>query len=292
MVRVSLLAMALGLGLGTCGQAADASRAPETLVVQSGDLKLRAQLFYPKGQGPFPAILFNHGSGHTGGTSAGGADHRHPELLGPLFARHGYVFLYLFRRGDGLSAGQGTPSGDVMDRAFASGGQDARNLVQLRLLEADEMDDALAGLAYLRALREVDRHRIAVVGHSFGGTLTVLLAERQASIRAIVTFGAGGYSWDRSAQLRERLTAAVGRMSAAAFFIHAQNDYSIRPGTGLGAEMGRLGKPHLVKIYPAVGQTADEGHDFIHVGVATWEPDVFAFLDQELTATDEEHRGP
>jgi dienelactone hydrolase len=288
MIHVFLSAIVLSLGLAARGEAADVARAPETVVVQSGDLKLRAQLFYPKGQGPFPAVLFNHGSGHTGGTSAGGPDHRHPELLGPLFARHGYVFLYLYRRGDGLSAGQGTPSGDVMDRAFASGGQDARNLAQLRLLETDEMDDALAGLAYLRALREVARHRIAVVGHSFGGTLTVLLAERQASIRAIVTFGAGGYSWDRSAQLRERLTAAVGRMSAAALFIHAQNDYSIRPGTSLGAEMERTGKPHLVKIYPPVGRTADEGHDFIHLGIATWEPDVFAFLDQELTPTDKE----
>jgi carboxymethylenebutenolidase len=292
MVRVFLSAVVLSLGLAARGEAADVARAPEKVVVPSGDLKLRALLFYPQGQGPFPAILFNHGSGHTAGASAGGPDHRHPELLGPLFARHGYAFLYLYRRGDGLSAGQGAPSGDVMDRAFASGGQDRRNLAQLRLLEADEMDDALAGLAYLRALREVDRHRIAVVGQSFGGTLTVLLAERQPSIRAIVTFAAGGYSWDRSAQLRERLTAAVARMSAAAFFIHAQNDYSIRPGTGLGAEMERLGKPHLVKIYPAVGRTADEGHDFIHLRIATWEPDVFAFLDQELTATDEEHRGP
>jgi dienelactone hydrolase len=184
-----------------------------------------------------------------------------------------------------MSSGQGIPSGDVMDRAFAAGGQEARNRVQLRLLETDEMDDALAGLAYLRALREVDPGRIAAVGHSFGGTLTVLLAERSASIRAIVTFGAAGYSWDRSVELRQRLTGAVGRMSAAALFIHAQNDYSIGPGTGLGAEMERLGKPHLVKIYPAIGQTAEEGHDFIHLGIPTWEPDVLAFLDQQLAAT-------
>src|SRR5262245_61369317 len=283
MIRATLLAIALSHGLVMLADAADVARAPENVVVQSGELKLHALLFYPPGEGPFPAVLFNHGSGHSGGTSAGGPDHRHPELLGPLFARHGYLFLYLYRRGDGLSAGQGTPSGDLMDRAFASGGQSARNAVQLRLLATDEMDDVLAGLAYLLSLREVDRHRIAVVGRSFGGTLTVLLAEHHPSIRAIVTFGAGGYSWDRSAELRERLTEAVGRMSAAAFFIHAQNDFSIGPGTSLGAEMERLGKPHLVKIYPAVGQTTAEGHDFIHLGIATWEPDVFDFLDQHFT---------
>ncbi len=35
----------------------------ETVVVQSSSLKLRAQLWRPEGRGPFPAVLFNHGSG-------------------------------------------------------------------------------------------------------------------------------------------------------------------------------------------------------------------------------------
>ena len=52
------------------------------------------------------------------------------------------------------------------------------------------------------------------------------------------------------------------------------------PGKFLGAEMARLGKLHRVKIYPSVGRTADDGHDFIHLGVATWAPDVFTFLDE------------
>jgi carboxymethylenebutenolidase len=280
-VRVFLLAMGLSVALTGRSQG-HMSGAASTVIVPSGGLELRARLFYPRGQGPFPAVLFNHGSGHTGGVWVGGREPRHPELLGPVFARHGYVFLYLYRRGDGLSAGQGIPSGDVMDDAFASGGQVARNQIQLRLLEGDEMNDVTAGLAYLRALQGVDPMRIAVVGHSFGGSLTVLLAEHDPSIRAIVTFGAGGYSWVQSAPLRARLTTAVGRMSASAFFIHAENDYSIRAGTELGAEMARLGKPHRVKIYPGVGQTAAQGHDFIHLRISTWEPDVLTFLNEQM----------
>jgi carboxymethylenebutenolidase len=46
--------------------------------------------------------------------------------------------------------------------------------------------------------------------------------------------------------------------------------------------MKRLGKSHHVKVYPAVGQTAAEGHDFVHLGLSTWEPDVFAFLDGRM----------
>ena len=41
------------------------------------------------------------------------------EVLGPVFARHGYVFLYLFRRGVGLSADQGTNAVDAMNSEAA-----------------------------------------------------------------------------------------------------------------------------------------------------------------------------
>jgi len=279
--RIFLLTLALGFGLAVRAEA-QVSGGHDTVVVQSGTLKLKALLWRPRGRGPFPAVLFNHGSGHTSGTSAGGPDRRHPELLGPVFARHGYVFLYLYRRGDGLSAGQGNASGDLMDRAFAAKGQEARNEIQLRLLQTDEMDDALAGLAFLRGLPEVDSSRVAVVGHSFGGSLTVFVAEHYSALRAIVTFGAAGYNWDRSPQLRARLTEAVGRISVPAFFIHAENDHSLGAGISLVAEMERLGKPHRIRIYPPVGRTVDEGHDFIHLRISTWEPDVFAFLDEHM----------
>ena len=55
--------------------------------------------------------------------------------LGPLFARHGYVFLFLFRRGAGLSAGEGTNSFDRMRQASAENGQEGRNRMLLELLE-------------------------------------------------------------------------------------------------------------------------------------------------------------
>ena len=169
-----------------------------------------------------------------------------------------------------------------MNSELAAHGQEARNRLQLQLLENREMSDALSGLVFLRALPEVDAHHVAVIGHSFGGSLTLLLAEREHDLRAVVIFSGVGYSWDRSPQLRARLLAAVAHIEAPVFLIHAANDYSVAPGKELDARLQQLGKPHRLKIYPPIGRTADDGHDFPYLGLSTWEPDVFAFLDEHM----------
>jgi dienelactone hydrolase len=106
-----------------------------------------------------------------------------------------------------------------MDAELATKGQEARNQLQLRLLEIDEMDDALAGLQFVRTLPEVDRERVAVAGHSFGGALTLLVAERDRTLQAAVVFSAPGYSWERSPPLRERLldVYATSRYQCSSF---------------------------------------------------------------------------
>lgn len=256
---------------------------PDTVVVQSGSLRLRAFEWRPQGKGPFPAVLFSHGSALDSANSANGRrDARNRErgaaVLGPIFARHGYVFLYLFSRGAGLSAGQGTYSGDLRAAELATRGQEAHDRLQVRLLEGDELSDAFAGLAYLRSLPEVDAGRVAVAGHSFGGSLTLLVAEHDSTLRAAIDFASAAGSW-RSAPLRARLQAAVSRTTVPVFFIHASNDYSIEPGESLAADMARLGKPHRLRIYPAFGRTSEDGHRIVYLSTATWEADVFVFLD-------------
>src|ERR1700688_52675 len=80
------------------------SSAPGIVIVPSGKLHLRGWLFRPQGAERAPAVLFLHGSGggdpdHTAGLTM----ETTAERLGPVFAKRGYVFLYLCRRGQGLS---------------------------------------------------------------------------------------------------------------------------------------------------------------------------------------------
>ena len=277
---VATLVFAAALAATARGQS---TGRPETVVVHNGPITLHALLWRPQGRGPFPAILLNHGSGRTReelerlGPYEGQA-----EILGPVFARHGYVFLFLFRQGVGLSADQGVSAIDLMNSELAAHGQDACNALQLRLLENRELHDASAGLAFLRGLPEVDSRNVAVVGHSFGGSLTLLEAEQEPDLRTVVIFSAAGYSWDRSPELRTRLLNAMAHIRAPAFFIHAANDYSINSGKALDARLEQLGELHRLKIYPPFGHTPDDGHSFALLGVRIWEADVFAFLDEHM----------
>jgi dienelactone hydrolase len=256
---------------------------PETVVVPSGKLRLKAFLWKPNGPGPFPTVLFNHGSGgadadHTAGLPMTVA----AEKLAPLFLKHGYAFLYLFRRGQGLSADQGQFMQDILLQEEAAKGKDSRQHLQFLLATTDHLDDVMAALAFLKATPTVDAKRIASVGHSFGGQLTLLAAEHDNSVRAAVTFAAAAGSWERSLELRERLRAAVEKTTAPIMLIQAANDYSTAPGYALANELKRLHKPYLLKIYPRVGQTSEDGHNSLYLAIPEWEHDVFKFLDEHV----------
>ena len=256
---------------------------PETVVVPSGKLRLKAYLWKPTGPGPFPTVLFNHGSGgadadHTAGLPMTEA----AEKLAPLFLKHGYAFLYLFRRGQGLSADQSRFMQDTLQQEEAAKGKEARQHLQFMLATTDHLDDVLAGLSFLKTARAIDAKRIAIVGHSFGGQVTLLAAERDNTVRAAVTFAAAAGSWERSPELRERLEAVVEKTTAPIMLIQATNDYSTAPSKELADNLRRLHKSYLLKIYPPVGQTPDDGHNFLYLGIPQWEDDVFRFLDEHL----------
>jgi dienelactone hydrolase len=272
-ILVSLALIAVVLASGAAVR--QAAPSPESLIVKSGPLQLRALLFRPRGTGPFPAVLFNHGSY----ISAAPMPPDTAAIVGDVFVKHGYALLFLFRQGIGLSIGQGTADGDLMENAFKTSGNEARNRVQLELLDGEELNEVTAALDALRARPEVDARRIDVVGHSFGGQLSLVLAERDARLRGAVLFGPAALSWERSPMLRTRLIEAARRAPAPLMIVHARNDYSVAPGRTIAAERQRLGKPHQLKMYPPFGANASDGHNIVFLSVPTWEQDVFRFLD-------------
>src|SRR6266850_2449004 len=249
------------------------STAAEVVSFQSGELILRGMLYKPEGTGPFPAVVYNHGS------APGMLSKDAFETVGPVFLSHGWVFFGPYRRGQGLSVSAGPYIGDEIAAAKKKGGITAGAAAMVRLLETDHLNDQLAALAWLRAQSFIKPDRVAVAGNSFGGIEAVLGAERASYCAAVDSSGAA-QSWAQTPEVQALMTRAVRNSRAPIFFFQAENDYDLSPSRTLSAAMKDAGKEFETKIYPPFGKSAQEGHSFGYFGSSVWGVDVFRFLDQ------------
>src|SRR5712691_174671 len=103
--------------------------APDAVSFPSGNLTLHGVLYKLDGNGPFPAVIYNHGSA-PGMLSSEAFD-----ALGPVFVGRGLVFFAPYRRGQGLSASAGPYISDEINVALKSGGIRAGAATMVRLLE-------------------------------------------------------------------------------------------------------------------------------------------------------------
>jgi carboxymethylenebutenolidase len=246
--------------------------AADVIEFRSGEITLHGTLYKPEGPGPFPAIVYNHGS------APDMLSKQAFDALGPVFAGHGWVFFGPYRRGQGLSAAAGPYVGDQIAAAEKDGGISAGAAAMVRLLETDHLNDQLAALAWLRKQGFVQPDRIAVAGNSFGGIETVLGAEHGNYCAAIDSAG-GAQSWAEAPDLQSHMARAVRNANVPIFFFQAANDYDLSPSKTLSAVMKDAGKTYEVKIYPPYGSSPQEGHAFGYLGAAVWADDVFRFLN-------------
>ena len=149
--RLSFLALRTkrflcGFLLCTLAQAlAVAQTKPEEVVFSSGGPELHGFLWKPEGTGPFPAIVWNHGSEKLPGSQP---------ALAKFYTAHSYVFFVPHRRGQGRS-----PGNYIQDLvAQAPPGERARRMVEL---QQAAVVDVIAGLNYLKSRPFVDPARIA-----------------------------------------------------------------------------------------------------------------------------------
>jgi carboxymethylenebutenolidase len=250
--------------------------AADIVAFPSGEITLHGVLYKPEGTGPFPAVVYNHGS------AAGMLSKEAFDALGPVFASHGWVFFGPYRRGQGLSASAGPYIGDQIAAAEKSGGISAGAAATVRLLEKDHLNDQLAALAWLRERGFVQPARIAVAGNSFGGIEAVLGAERGNYCAAIDSAGAA-QSWAQAPELQSLMTRAVRNANAPILFFQAANDYDLSPSKTLSAVMKAASRTYELKIYPPYGNSPQEGHVFGYFGSAVWADEVFRFLNQHCT---------
>jgi dipeptidyl aminopeptidase/acylaminoacyl peptidase len=234
---------------------------PEVVAFPSGSLTLHGFLYRPSGAGPFPAIVFNHGSEKLPGPMGGQAQ---------FYVPHGFVLFVPHRRGQGRSADAGTYIGSIPPSSPAH----VEEIVK-------QSDDVIAAVTYVASLAYVDPKRVAVVGCSYGGVESLLAAERGSGITSAIDFAGGAMMWASSPALQQRMKTAARAARVPVFFIQAQNDFDTAPSIALSDEMKKSGKPTRVHIFPPNGTSAMDGHHFCAGGPnPPWGAEVLQFLSE------------
>jgi dienelactone hydrolase len=245
------------------------------ITFKSGDLTLVGYTFHPDGTGRFPTVIWNHGSEKN---PAGG---RQFDAVAEVFVPHGYAVVAPVRRGH--TGSEGTYIADATE-ALRQTGDASWKAGVVRLLETEQLDDQLAGLAYAKTLPFVDATRLVVAGCSYGGIQSILAAERGAGLRAALPISPAAQSWNGNALLQERMKRAVRNIDMPVLLIQPPKDPSLEPARVLGAEAARAHKTRFTtKIYPATMPAAEQGHCFGGApGFHNWADDAVAFFASVL----------
>jgi dienelactone hydrolase len=245
----------------------------EAITYRSGPYELQGTIYKPKGPGPFPAVLWNHGSEKNPGPQ--------PELAA-FYTSHGFVLFTPIRHGHGGMPGDYIV--DLNDR-FLAEHKDNEMLAWKLMVPLHEVynADVAAATDWLKAQSYVDRTRIVITGVSYGGIQTLISAEKIPAICGYVSFAPAAMSWNMTV-LRERLLLAIKNAKAPIFLLQAANDYSTEPVKVLGKAIEKKGPPNRAKLYPAFGSPGQHqmGHGSFatwNIGTEIWGPDVLAFIN-------------
>jgi hypothetical protein len=148
-------------------------------------VKLAATLTLPPGAGPFPAVVLITGSGPQDRNEAL-LGHQPFLVLADYLTRRGIAVLRADDRGVG---GTSKPGPNDTTENYAA--------------------DALAGVEFLKARKEIDPKQIGLVGHSEGGMAAPLAAVKSTDVAFIVLMAGPGIPGD------QLLTKQIGLIAAA-----------------------------------------------------------------------------
>lgn len=251
---------------------------PSIVSFTSDGTILRAYLYKPNGQGPFPVVIWNPAS--SKGMFGPGDDSQFSAL-----ARHavdrGYALFVPDRHSNSQSRGM-VKGGELTEQLRGESSDLAS--VERRAVEFYESHnkDVLAAIEFIKAQSFIDDRRVVMAGSASGAVQSLLASEKETGVRAFVVFSPGAASWKENSLLQAMLRRAVRNAKAPIFLIQAQNDFTLEPSELLGKELEKKGSTNRVKVYPPFGTTHAQGNMFALNGSSTWSSDVFDFIRESL----------
>jgi len=248
----------------------------EKVKIQGAGRVLAATILRPEGQGPYGAVILNHGVS----ASARERAKESSDLLinaAAVFARRGYVVVMPLRRGFGATGGEmaedpGSCSNPNYEKA-----------------ESAAADDVMAAYEYTRTLPYVDGSHMILAGQSAGGMVSIYTAgmRNPQGLVAVLAFAAGrGGDPDTTPGVPcavepvAKVFETVGRnIRVPVLFNYSENDLFFSPKVTRGwyDRFNASGADGEYALQPSFGK---DGHYIFGdtLGVRYWLPTVEGFL--------------
>lgn len=194
---------------------------PTPFVEEGQPVTLELVYRAPPGTGPFPTLLFTHGSTSNGNDVR---EVRHTVVyadLAAFFNERGWLVVFLQRRGRGQSGGRYAEGWD------AAAGRYACSLPAAAQGQARGLEDLDVALSFLLNDRRVDARRMLVGGNSRGGALSLLHASQQPQRYLGVINVVGGWAGRRCelmSQINEQLVLAAAKFPQPTLWLYGQRD--------------------------------------------------------------------
>ncbi|MES2977982.1 MAG: alpha/beta fold hydrolase [Pseudomonadota bacterium] len=229
----------------------------------------------PQGAGPFPVVLFNHGSTGRGNDTALFKRTWTSSAVSRFFNDRGWAVVYPQRRGRGQS-GDLYDEGFELDRSRYSC-EPALSLAGLQRAK----EDLSAVLKVLPQRPELDLTRMLIGGQSRGGILAMAYAGEHPQRFAGALSFVGGWISDlcpRAVDINHATFAQSGRFGKPTLWIYGENDpfYKLehsRLGFAEYQRGGGQGTFELVRLAPG-----NSGHNVIAFP-DQWQPLVSRYLE-------------
>lgn len=196
-------------------------RIPTPFTENGKPVTLEVVIYKPAGNGPFPALMFNHGSTGSGDNPVLFTSTYTSASLARYFTDKGWLVAFPQRRGRGKSDG-------LYDEGFETNRSRYSCDAQLSLPGLERaLTDLDATYSYLATRPDVDSKRLLIGGQSRGGiAASVYAGTRPAQFAGVVNF-VGGWVSDRCSSAAAVNTVSFRRAAAFAspmLWLYGEND--------------------------------------------------------------------
>lgn len=195
---------------------------PDSSIIENGlPVRLHIVLKKPRGEGPFPVLVFNHGSAGNGKDPETFRRIHTPGALVHFFVNRGWMVALPQRRGRGWSDGLYGEGLNVNRRGYTCDASRTMTGVRRALVDIE------AAMKLLKARPDVDSTRIVVGGQSRGGVLSIAYAgSDRDELRGAINF-AGNWldeECDTSSSVNKRITSMGSTFPERTLWLYGGQD--------------------------------------------------------------------